>query len=313
MVKLWLLLEQTLASVSSKNHFTLFFHCSHVAGFATACQLARNGASIILACRNEKLGQEAAKRIILETGNKAVAYQYLDLTSLKSIRTFSSNIERCHVLVNNAGAMFSEPVFLHDVEKTFFTNYLGPFLLTKLMLPVMIRTSLKDNAEVRVVMVGSRSEKSSQLSVEYNNRTAESASGDTSDEKKMWFETCTRGPQPYELWTAYGTSKLCDMLFAHELDRRLARNKYSSLAVAANIPHQTASSIGSDSTTRASTPPDHSNARITVNSVTPGMVNSDLARWAPLWKLYLSYPVRASMLKTVDQGVLPFCVCNFTF
>jgi NAD(P)-dependent dehydrogenase (short-subunit alcohol dehydrogenase family) len=252
---------------------------------------------------------EAVKRIIVETGNNAVTYQHLDLTSLDSIKKFSSNVERCHVLVNNAGAMFTEPGFVQTVERTFFTNYLGPFLLTKLMLPVLVRTSLEDNTEVRVVMVGSRSEKSSPLGAEYSHsKVADVVSGNSSDGvKKMWFETCTRGPQPYELWTAYGTSKLCDMLFAYELDRRLARSKHSSLAVAAAIP-QPSSSFAERSDalpTSSLTPPvdtDRSQARITVNSVTPGMVNSDLARWAPLWKLYLSYPVRTSALKTVDQG-----------
>ena len=76
-------------------------------GKATALDLAKRGARVILACRNLQKAEDAAKEIMAHTGNSEVVVQQLDLSSLKSVREFAKRILECEsrldVLINNAG------------------------------------------------------------------------------------------------------------------------------------------------------------------------------------------------------------------
>ena len=78
--------------------------------------LARRGARVILACRDVKKGEEAAKEIRQKSGNKNVVVEYLDLSSLKVIKEFSERIikneERLDILINNAGKIAIEMIFI---------------------------------------------------------------------------------------------------------------------------------------------------------------------------------------------------------
>ncbi|KAG0425210.1 hypothetical protein HPB47_027613 [Ixodes persulcatus] len=110
-------------------------------GKETAKELARRNARVILACRNQDKARLAARDILSDTGNQVVCMQ-LDLCSLKSVRRFAKDIlereDRLDVLINNAGIM--PPVRRDETEdgfeSTFQANYLGPFLLTHLLLGV---------------------------------------------------------------------------------------------------------------------------------------------------------------------------------
>lgn len=84
-------------------------------GYATANEFAARGASVIIGCRDVAKGKKAAKRISDKNKNEVIVYQ-LDLTDFKSIKSFSDSIDKCHILVNNAGAMFTEKTMKHEVR-----------------------------------------------------------------------------------------------------------------------------------------------------------------------------------------------------
>lgn len=111
-------------------------------GKEIARDFAERGARVILACRNEEAGKEAAEDIIATSGNKKVSALKLDLASFESIRNFASVINSkrhgLHILVNNAGIMSQPQGETEDGHEMHFgVNYLGHFLLTQLLLPKM--------------------------------------------------------------------------------------------------------------------------------------------------------------------------------
>ncbi len=79
------------------------------------------------------------------------------MSNLVSIEQFVQRIKNCHILVNNAGGIVQELHYAFEgkVEQTFLNNYLGTWYLTRLSLPVLAKTSLEDNCEVKIVTVGS--------------------------------------------------------------------------------------------------------------------------------------------------------------
>ncbi|NXS62989.1 RDH13 dehydrogenase, partial [Brachypteracias leptosomus] len=108
-------------------------------GKCVALELARRNARTILACRSPERGRAALQEIRAATGNRAVELRLLDTGSLRSVRDFARDVlreePRLDLLVNNAGVTglpFS--ITSEGLEQTFTTNYLGPFLLTNLLL-----------------------------------------------------------------------------------------------------------------------------------------------------------------------------------
>lgn len=165
-------------------------------GYATALDLARRGAEVIIGCRDDKKGQEAAESIIRATKNKRVKYIYLDLSSFKSIRTFVDEFKKMEakldVLINNAGASGmgtkrTEDGIIRDMQ----VNHFGPFLLTVLLTPMLVKS-----APSRVIVVSSMLHKFGTLE------------GINEEGRHGWFQT-------------YCNSKLCNVLFSNELARRL--------------------------------------------------------------------------------------------
>jgi NAD(P)-dependent dehydrogenase (short-subunit alcohol dehydrogenase family) len=178
-------------------------------GFATARVLAERGAQLVLACRDVSKGETAAAQIVDVAPAARVAVARLDLASLDSVRDASrellSRCERIDLLINNAGVM--EPPYARTVdgyELTLATNHLGPFALTGLLLGRLLETPGS-----RVVTVSS----------EGHRRGAIDFDGLQSED----------GYRPDQ---AYCRSKLANLLFAYELDRRLraAGTDTSSLA-----------------------------------------------------------------------------------
>ncbi|KAM7422139.1 hypothetical protein PAMA_010284 [Pampus argenteus] len=132
-------------------------------GKFVALDLARRGARVILACRNESRGTTALKEIREKSGNSDVHLRLVDLSSLDSVREFAERIlkeeKALHILVNNAGVSgLPRQITKDGLEASFATNHLGPFLLTNLLLDLM-----KHSAPARIVTLGSVNHKKGQL------------------------------------------------------------------------------------------------------------------------------------------------------
>jgi NAD(P)-dependent dehydrogenase (short-subunit alcohol dehydrogenase family) len=156
-------------------------------GAVTARELARVGARIILAVRNTGKGEAAAREM---TGD--VEVRRLDLQDLASIRQFADGVDTVDVLINNAGVMaIPHALTTNGFESQIGTNHFGHFALTNLLLP-----KLTD----RVVTVSSMMHLTGYISL-----------------KDLNWES-----RRYSAWLAYGQSKLANLLFTGELQRRLA-------------------------------------------------------------------------------------------
>ena len=156
-------------------------------GEVTARELARVGAKVILAVRNTEKGDAAASDM---TGD--VEVRRLDLQDLASVRAFADGVDGVDVLINNAGIMavpYAQTV--DGFESQIGTNHLGHFALTNLLLP-----KISD----RVVTVSSGMHLIGYVSLKDLN----------------WKS------RPYLAWPAYGQSKLANLLFTSELQRRLS-------------------------------------------------------------------------------------------
>jgi len=168
-------------------------------GAVTARELARNGAKIIMAVRNTDKGRAAAQQI-----NGEVEVRQLDLQDLSSVRAFADGIDRADVLINNAGIMAAPyAVTVDGFESQIGTNHLGHFALTNLLLPKVTG---------RVVTLSSLMHWMGYISLRDLNWTS----------------------RPYSAWLAYGQSKLANLLFTSELQRRLDAAGSSLRALAAH-------------------------------------------------------------------------------
>jgi NAD(P)-dependent dehydrogenase (short-subunit alcohol dehydrogenase family) len=169
-------------------------------GFVTARELARAGASVAAVGRDPSRVSEAVQKITSAVPNASVRGLVADLFLQKDVRRLASEIEglypRMHVLVNNAGAMFSHRAMTAEgFERTWALNVVTPFLLTHLLLP-----RLDANVPARVVNVASMAHRGARLD----------------------FENL-QGEVRYAGYRAYGRSKLALILLTHEFARRLER------------------------------------------------------------------------------------------
>ena len=124
-------------------------------GKETTKALARMGATVVMAVRNREKGEMARAEIVEESGNKLVSVMVCDMASGGSIKRFSeefrSRHDRLDVLINNAGAVFAKRQLSVDgIESSMAVNYIGPFLLTRELLPL-----LEASAPSRIVNVSS--------------------------------------------------------------------------------------------------------------------------------------------------------------
>ena len=170
-------------------------------GRATAERLARKGAHLVLACRSETKAQQTADQLVEATGNERIDTLPLDLADLSSVRRacelFLAEHPRLDVLVNNAGVYCEKLEFTTDgYELQFGVNHLGHFLLTLNLMPAMLCAS----GCSRVVNVSSAMHTKGGIDF-----------GDLRGE---------RGPEAYNGTRAYAQSKLANILFTKELDRR---------------------------------------------------------------------------------------------
>ncbi len=178
-------------------------------GLVTARELARAGARVVLACRDTRKGESAAKQIRDELPQAQIEVSALDLASLQSVREFAEHRagEHLDLLINNAGVMASPYRQSADgFELQLATNHLGHFALTGLLLAPLLATP-----GARVVTVSSSAHRIG----------------------KIRFEDL-QSEGSYQRWRAYGQSKLANLLFAFELDRRLRAADADLVSVAAH-------------------------------------------------------------------------------
>lgn len=181
-------------------------------GLVTARELAAHGADVTLAVRNVAKGDAAAAEIRAAHPNAKVSVANLDLTDLTNIASFAQGFTQLHkrldILINNAGIMGlpTREVTKDGFEAQFATNHLGHYVLAGNLMPLIAKT-----AGARIVTVSSNLHKNGVMNFD-----------DLNAEKS------------YKGWGAYNQSKLANLLFTSELQRRLEAAKVDAIAVAAH-------------------------------------------------------------------------------
>ena len=182
-------------------------------GFEAAKELAKKGAHVIMGCRNVKKGEDAKSKIQKEIPEARLEIIPLDLSDLSSVRAFAQTYRNSYktldILCNNAGIMIV-PKRIETVdgfELQLGTNHFGHFALTGLLMDLII------NAKGRVITMSS---------VVHTGGTMEF-------DNLNWEREGSYSPQ-----SAYGRSKLANLLFTYELHRRLVQNENSVKALAAH-------------------------------------------------------------------------------
>ncbi|MFJ9904071.1 oxidoreductase [Streptomyces sp. NPDC101152] len=178
-------------------------------GYVVARELARKGARVVLACRSGARGSAAVDRVVAEVPGAVADFARLDLGDLTSVREFAERFphERLDLLVNNAGVMALPYGTTADgFETQFGVNHLGHFALTGLLAPVLLATP-----GARVVNVSSGMHALANVDLDDVN-----------------------GARRYRRWIAYARSKSANLLFTHELARRLAAHGADVVAAAAH-------------------------------------------------------------------------------
>lgn len=186
-------------------------------GYQAALALARKGAHVVLACRDKQRGEQALAAIKADSPGIHAELAILDLASLSSVREFAqkelARQRPLHILINNAGVL-APPKRLETAdgfELQFGTNVLGHFALTALLMPALELAAADSPDKPRIVTIASISHKRGRL--------------DFDD---------LQSKQSYSPMGAYRQSKLADLMFAFELDRRLRAVQSRVMSVAAH-------------------------------------------------------------------------------
>jgi len=180
-------------------------------GLVTARELARAGGSVVLACRNTSKGEQALAEVRAAAPSADVKLEALDLADLESVRDFAGRIgfehQHLDLLVNNAGVMAPPRRTTKDgFESQFGTNHLGHFALTGQLLGKLLAAE-----EPRVVTLSSGAHRMGTIK----------------------FDDLQR-EHHYNNWLAYGQSKLANLIFCFELQRRASAAGTSLLSLAAH-------------------------------------------------------------------------------
>ncbi|MGH3958433.1 SDR family NAD(P)-dependent oxidoreductase [Mycobacterium sp.] len=181
-------------------------------GYHTAAVLAQHGAHVVLAVRDPEKGNAALARIVAAHPGADVTLQELDLSSLDSVRSAADALRasypRIDLLINNAGVMWTpKQVTADGFEMQFGANHLGHFALTGLLLDHLL--PVRGSRVVTVSSMGHRI----RASIHFDDLQWE---------------------RRYDRVGAYGQSKLANLLFTYELQRRLADRQQNTVAVAAH-------------------------------------------------------------------------------
>jgi NAD(P)-dependent dehydrogenase (short-subunit alcohol dehydrogenase family) len=167
-------------------------------GKATAIELAKQGAVVVIACRNKERGEKALLEIKAESNSENIHLMLLNLADLNDIRRFVTEFKnkygKLNILINNAGVILpGRHETVDGFELQFGVNHIGHFLLTNLLLDLIIKS-----APSRIVNLASGAHKAG----------------------KIYFEDVNL-KNNYNLIRAYAQSKLANILFTYELSERL--------------------------------------------------------------------------------------------
>ena len=179
-------------------------------GYQAALELAKHGAHVLLGARSPAKGRDALQRLLREAPGASAELVELDMASLVSVRAFATAFlargQALDTLINNAGVMaLASREFTSDgFEKQFGTNHLGHFALTGLLLPALLRSPAP-----RVITVSSLAHRNGRMDL-----------------------VNLQSEHHYKPWDAYNNSKLANLLFANELDRRARAAGLPVLSVA---------------------------------------------------------------------------------
>jgi NAD(P)-dependent dehydrogenase (short-subunit alcohol dehydrogenase family) len=182
-------------------------------GFESVKAFTEKGAEVILASRSIEKGNEAKTEILKDTVKGKIEVMQLDLADLSSIKKFSSDFQKKYrkldILLNNAGIMMSPYFQTKDgFEAQMGINHLGHFALTGQLLPLIIKTEGS-----RIINVSSGAHKRGKM-----------------DFDNLLFEE----GKDYSPIKAYGRSKLSNLLFTYELQRRLSKFGHMTISAAAH-------------------------------------------------------------------------------
>uniref|UniRef100_A0A803PQI5 Short-chain dehydrogenase TIC 32, chloroplastic n=1 Tax=Cannabis sativa TaxID=3483 RepID=A0A803PQI5_CANSA len=202
--------EQVTEGIDGSGLTAIVTGASSGIGFETARVLALRGVHVVMAVRNIAAGNEVQGTIIKENPCAKVNAMELDLSSIASVRKFATEFNSSglplNILINNAGIMATPFMLSKDkIELQFATNHIGHFLLTNLLLETMRRTALECKREGRILNVSSRRHKFS-----YKEGIRFDKINDQSG---------------YNCLSAYGQSKLANVLHMNELARRLKKGQ----------------------------------------------------------------------------------------
>jgi NAD(P)-dependent dehydrogenase (short-subunit alcohol dehydrogenase family) len=180
-------------------------------GLITARELARHGATVVIACRNLEKGERAAAEIHAAVPGAELQVSELDLADLASVRAFAGRVEsereRVDLLINNAGVMAPPRRLTADgFESQLGTNHLGHFALTGLLLKRLLAAPAP-----RVVTLSSAAHRAGRIKLD-----------DLQSERR------------YNNWLAYCQSKLANLMFCFELQRRATAAGSALLSLAAH-------------------------------------------------------------------------------
>ncbi|KAI3469105.1 hypothetical protein Pfo_025768 [Paulownia fortunei] len=252
-------------------------------GAETARVLAMRGARLVLPARSVKAAEDTKARIVSEFPESEIIVMSLDLSSLNSVRRFVAEFESLNLslnlLINNAGKFSYDHGISEDgIEMTFATNYLGHFLLTKLLLEKMIETAEASGVQGRIVNV------SSSIHTWF--------SGDII----RYLGLITKNKSQYDGTRAYALSKLANVLHTKELALRLKASLffffyyYYFILIFFSILTQK-----------------EMKANVTVNCVHPGIVRTRLTRDREGLITDLVFFLASKLLKTIPQAAATTC------
>jgi NAD(P)-dependent dehydrogenase (short-subunit alcohol dehydrogenase family) len=186
-------------------------------GYHAALKLARKGAHVVLACRDRQRGETALARLHADSPGTITELAILDLASLSSVRDFAAKElaqhRPLHILINNAGVM-APPRRLQTAdgfELQFGTNVLGHFVLTALLMPALEQAAAESTERPRIVTLASIAHKRGHLNFDDLQST-----------------------KSYSPMRAYQQSKLANLMFSFELDRRLRAANSHVMSIAAH-------------------------------------------------------------------------------
>eukprot|EP01038_Epipyxis_sp_PR26KG_P012967 gene12967-17388_t len=192
-------------------------------GYYSSLSLAKDGASVVLACRNTKKGEDAKSKILVEYPKAIVYVMELDLSSFKSIRNFAKEFKekfsKIDILINNAGIMAlpTREVTKDGLEAQIGTNHFGHFLLTALLYPIFAN----------------------------NGRIINHSSAAHYQSKGFPFDD-VNAEKSYFPFVVYGHSKLANLLFTFELNNRLSKSNPKNITSVAVHPGYTSTNLQSD-------------------------------------------------------------------